>query len=78
MERSLIAEFESNVSKALETLQITRDSGHHKAAVALASLPEKIRGYGHVRERGVEAARKREAELLAALQRRVIPLKKAA
>ena len=77
-EQALIGEFESNIAKALEVLQVTRDASHHEAAVALASLPEQIRGYGHVRERGIEASRKREAELLAALQRRVIPLKMAA
>ena len=77
-ERALIGEYEANVDKAIETLQITRDGAHHAAAVELASLPEQIRGYGHVRERGIEAARKREADLQAALQRRVIPLKKAA
>jgi len=77
-ERALIGEFESNIAKALEALQVNRDAAHHQAAVALASLPEQIRGYGHVRERGIEASRKREADLLAELQRRVIPLKRAA
>lgn len=77
-ERALIGQFEMNVGKALDALQVSRDASHHDAAVALASLPEQIRGYGHVRERGIEAARRREAELLAALRQRVIPMKKVA
>ena len=34
-------------------------------AVALARLPEEFRGYGHVKERNVEAGKRKEAELLA-------------
>ena len=33
-------------------------------AVALASIPDDIRGYGHVKEAAVEAAKAREAELM--------------
>ncbi len=36
--------------------------------MALAALPETIRGYGHVKERNVEQAKAREAELLDALR----------
>ena len=39
------------------------DAENYDAAVALASLPEKIRGYGPVKTRSVEEARRREAEL---------------
>jgi indolepyruvate ferredoxin oxidoreductase len=35
-------------------------------AVAIASIPEEIRGYGHVKERHIAAAKKKESELLAA------------
>ncbi|MDF2114619.1 indolepyruvate ferredoxin oxidoreductase family protein [Roseiarcaceae bacterium H3SJ34-1] len=38
---------------------------NHASAVALASLPEKIRGYGHVKERHMKAARQEEIALLA-------------
>ena len=35
-------------------------------AVAIASIPEDIRGYGHVKERHLKAARQKEAGLIAA------------
>jgi len=35
-------------------------------AVAIASIPEDIRGFGHVKERNLQAAKRKEAELLAA------------
>ena len=78
MERQLLADYEQRIAQVLDTLQTTGDAAHHEAAVALASLPEQIRGYGHVRARSVAQAKQREAALLATLQRRVIPLRKAA
>ncbi|MNR69407.1 2-oxoacid ferredoxin oxidoreductase [compost metagenome] len=53
------------------------DASHYDAAVALASLPEKIRGFGHVRARSIEAICGAEQELLGALHRKVIRLKHA-
>jgi indolepyruvate ferredoxin oxidoreductase len=35
-------------------------------AVAIASIPEDIRGYGHVKERHLKAALEKEAALIAA------------
>ena len=35
-------------------------------AVAIASIPEDIRGYGHVKERHLKAAKTKEAALVAA------------
>jgi indolepyruvate ferredoxin oxidoreductase len=35
-------------------------------AVAIASIPEDIRGYGHVKERHLKTAKEKEAALLAA------------
>ncbi|MEG2030290.1 MAG: DUF6537 domain-containing protein, partial [Janthinobacterium sp.] len=35
-------------------------------AVAIASIPEDIRGYGHVKERHLKAAKEKEASLLIA------------
>jgi indolepyruvate ferredoxin oxidoreductase len=37
-------------------------------AVALASLPERIRGYGHVKEAHLDKAAKQQEELLAAFR----------
>ena len=64
LERRLIAEYERLVEELIERL----DSGNHATAVALASIPEQIRGYGHVKEAHLAAARQREAELLAAFR----------
>jgi len=38
---------------------------NHTLAVKLASIPEDIRGYGHVKERHVKAAKWHEAKLKA-------------
>jgi indolepyruvate ferredoxin oxidoreductase len=37
---------------------------NHALAVALASIPEKIRGFGHVKQRHLTAAKAEEAALL--------------
>ena len=53
-ERALIEEYRRHVEAALATL--TRDG--HARAVAIAEVPEQIRGYGPVKERSIEAARR--------------------
>ena len=62
MERRLISDYEELISDLLPAL--TKDN--LAAAVALASLPDQIRGYGPVKARSVEEATKRREELLAA------------
>ena len=76
--RAVLARYEETIGQALVALQSHGTTSHHEAAIALASLPEEIRGYGHVRAKTLETARVREQDLLAQLQRRVIPLKRAA
>ncbi|WP_369803243.1 indolepyruvate ferredoxin oxidoreductase family protein [Pseudorhodoferax sp. Leaf267] len=78
MERNLIERYESNIAQALKVLTASRDAGHHDTALKLATLPEHIRGYGHVRARSVEVAKPEEQALLEALNRSVITLQKAA
>jgi indolepyruvate ferredoxin oxidoreductase len=64
MERRLIAEYEAVLDEIARSLRPeTRD-----AAIALASLPEQIRGFGPVKAASVEKAKARETELLAALR----------
>jgi indolepyruvate ferredoxin oxidoreductase len=41
---------------------------NHAVAVALASIPEKIRGYGHVKMRHLKTAKAEEATLLEQLR----------
>ena len=59
MERRLIAEYRETVDAILDRLA----PDNHDEAVALASVPEGIKGFGHVKERSVEAARRRAARL---------------
>jgi len=63
-ERRLIAEFEAVVEEVLGTL----DASRHATAIEIAALPESIRGFGHVKAAAIAAAKRREAELLAALR----------
>jgi indolepyruvate ferredoxin oxidoreductase len=62
MERALIAEYRATVEGLLPKL--TADN--LAQAVAIASVPEDIRGFGHVKERNLTAAKRKEGELLAA------------
>ncbi|TQV81688.1 indolepyruvate ferredoxin oxidoreductase family protein [Denitrobaculum tricleocarpae] len=60
MERQLIADYESMLDELIAGL--SHDT--HAVAVDLASVPEHIRGYGHVKERHITEAKAREAALL--------------
>jgi indolepyruvate ferredoxin oxidoreductase len=60
-ERRLIAEYESLIDQILAGL----DQERLDVAVQLASLPEQIRGFGHVKDRHLKAARERQQQLLA-------------
>ncbi len=62
MERQLIGDYRDLVASLLKTL----DAETLSHAVELAALPEKIRGFGHVKERAVERYR---AELAKGLQK---------
>ncbi len=60
MERRLIADYETTVGGLLDAL----DGGNVDLAAEIASVPEHIRGFGHVKEAHLHAAKAREAELL--------------
>jgi indolepyruvate ferredoxin oxidoreductase len=64
MERQLVADYEALVAEVLGKLT----PGNHATAVELASIPEHIRGYGHVKEAHLKTAKTREAALLAAFR----------
>jgi indolepyruvate ferredoxin oxidoreductase len=66
-ERALIGRYRETVLALLPRL--TADN--LVRAVAIASIPEDIRGYGHVKERHLKAAQQKEAELLAAFEQPV-------
>jgi indolepyruvate ferredoxin oxidoreductase len=60
-ERALIGEYEALVDELLGRLA----ADNHAVAVELASLPEEIRGFGHVKDRHLAAVRQKWGELLA-------------
>ncbi|WP_407072237.1 indolepyruvate ferredoxin oxidoreductase family protein [Solilutibacter oculi] len=60
MERQLIADYERTIGGLLDTL----DGDNVALAAEIASVPEHIRGFGHVKEAHFEKAKAREAELL--------------
>jgi indolepyruvate ferredoxin oxidoreductase len=63
LERELIAAYEKDVDTALGLLsQVTHDT-----AVELLNLPDRIRGYGPVKEKAVADAKARHAQLTADL-----------
>lgn len=63
-ERQLITDYENTIDELLAGLT----SQNHEIAVAIASIPEHIRGYGHVKERHLEKAKDEEAALLRAFR----------
>ena len=64
MERGLIRDYEALMEEVVAKLS----PDNHALAVELASVPEKIRGYGHVKEAHVKTAKACEADLLAAFR----------
>jgi indolepyruvate ferredoxin oxidoreductase len=61
MERQLIVDYRNTVDELLAGLTL----GNHALAVEIARIPEHIRGYGHVKEAQLAAAKTKEADLLA-------------
>ena len=62
-ERALIAQYRQTILRLLPQLS----ADNLAQMVAVASIPEEIRGYGHVKEKHLLAARAKEAGLLAVL-----------
>ncbi len=73
-ERQLIRDFEALLAEIVAKL----NAGNHMTAVGLASVPQKIRGFGHVKERNLKAAKAEEADLLARFRAGPQPLPVAA
>jgi indolepyruvate ferredoxin oxidoreductase len=64
MERQLISDYERTIDQTIGVLT----PQNHALAVQIAQIPERIRGFGHVKERHIAEAKAREAELLAAFR----------
>ncbi len=60
LERQLIGDYENTVEELLKTLS----ADNLELAAEIASIPEHIRGYGHVKQRHYEDAKANEALLL--------------
>ncbi|GEO13400.1 indolepyruvate ferredoxin oxidoreductase family protein [Microvirga aerophila] len=73
-ERQLIRDFEALIGEIMEKLT----PANHATAVGLANIPQKIRGFGHIKERNLTTAKAEEAELLARFREPEQPLPLAA
>ena len=73
-ERQLIADYETLLSEILSKLS----ADNHPLAVGLAVIPEKIRGFGHVKARNLKTAKADEAALLEQFRSGSAPILKAA
>jgi indolepyruvate ferredoxin oxidoreductase len=74
LERKLIADYEALLAEIMAKLT----PENHHLAVALAAIPDKIRGFGHVKQRHLTAAKAEEAALLEQFRAGGAPLLKAA
>jgi indolepyruvate ferredoxin oxidoreductase len=73
-ERQLVRDYETMLEEVLPKL----NADNHHVAVGLAAIPEKIRGFGHVKMRHLKAAKADEAALLDQFRAGPAPLLKAA
>jgi indolepyruvate ferredoxin oxidoreductase len=73
-ERALVRDYEALLDEVLGKLT----PENHHVAVGLAAIPEKIRGFGHVKLRHLKAAKADEAALLDQFRAGPAPLLKAA
>ncbi|MDP2409069.1 MAG: indolepyruvate ferredoxin oxidoreductase family protein [Pseudolabrys sp.] len=74
IERQLVADYQTLLDRIIAELT----PFNHQTAVALASIPEKIRGYGPVKQRHLTAAKAEEAALLEQFSTGAMPFLKAA
>jgi indolepyruvate ferredoxin oxidoreductase len=66
LDSQLLAEYEGDLAFLLAHLS----AQNHEVAVAIASLPDSIRGYGHVKAAAAEQARTKRSELMKQLNQR--------
>jgi indolepyruvate ferredoxin oxidoreductase len=59
-ERALIGEYQASLEELIQKL----DAAHFATALEIARIPEQIKGFGHVKERHLQAARLVWAELI--------------
>jgi indolepyruvate ferredoxin oxidoreductase len=66
IERRLIADYETLIRELTDTLS----SANHTFAVALAAIPDQIRGFGPIKLRAIAAAKELESKLLSDFRNR--------
>ncbi|WP_332813183.1 indolepyruvate ferredoxin oxidoreductase family protein [Ramlibacter sp.] len=59
-ERALVVDYRRSIEQVLARL----DAANHALALEIAAIPEQVKGYGHVKERNLAAARTRWAGLM--------------
>ena len=74
MERKLLQDYEAQLFE----LEAGLNEATHALAVQVASVPEKIRGFGHVKESHIQKAKAEEAKLLTKFRAALAPTKVAA
>jgi indolepyruvate ferredoxin oxidoreductase len=74
LERRVLADYEGD----LDHIESLGDASMLEAAIALASVPALIRGYGHVKEAAIRAAGDERARLIARLQEEKVQSQRAA
>jgi indolepyruvate ferredoxin oxidoreductase len=65
MERLLIKQYKTSIQELMCSKQ---GEGFTELALKIASIPESIKGYGHIKERAVEQAQQKWSELMLALR----------
>ena len=60
MERQLIADYEATLAEVMGGL----NHDNFAMAVRIAEVPDRIRGFGHVKEKALKLAKRAEAEML--------------
>ena len=68
-ERALITDYRSSLEEVLAGLTSHAGEARYATALEIARIPEQIRGFGHVKERNLQAARQNWASLQAQFRR---------
>ncbi len=63
-ERKLIEDY----ARQIDDIAAALTPANHEIAVALAKLPERMKGFGHIKDANITAAKKDETALLAAFR----------
>ena len=74
LERQLIVDYEALLKDIAARLSVS----NHAVAVELASVPQKIKGYGFIKLRNLESAKQEEAALIERFHATIPPLPLAA